>query len=1271
MNFLKSIKMFLHNSAVAPPDDFDVNFYRSFYDDLPSSLNDQQVRMHYMRFGIKEGRKKNASEFIKPLEHEYGTLPEHFDAATYQRLNPDIAQTIPNPWEATAHYLKYGVHEKRRFQDFDLELYKSLNGLDVSTQEAETLLHYNLNRASGRAAKSGADFMKMRELKGGGAWLERMNLAEFITLNWTWVPKGIDKIQAGDLVIAEGHRRLAPLSFDLQFDHKYYREAHPRLQHVNNAGLYRHWLFEGLEQNQAGTEGGRLKQIGLSLSEYPLAFDWQEYLKSQKLRRQDRWSAVEHFLHNNTLTTPPPLRKGMEASSFLVASARSFSSRRDGYAVQLLTSAAAERELDSGDMQVWADCLYRLEKWQSALRLYQAILEKREGHVWTLVNGARCHLQMKSPDEAEKVLKYFGSDFRGEAIYRQTVREVVDAVFKQEEAAAVKLYKKNVRDEADTVLLAAVEKCHLLWDALDPIGAPIAVHPDCKVVVLANTDLRQCTHYRVEQKAEILKQLGLKFEIFSADHVDEFLNALPGAAAAIFYRLPAFPKNVRVIETARRLGVPTYYEIDDLIFDNAYPDPIESYGGALNKDEYAGLQFGVPLFREAMRRCDYGISSTSDLAKEMEPIVKTGEVFVVVNGLDSRNKSLESAGRRRLRQDDDIILFYGSGTKAHNADFLDLVGPAVLDLFETNPKVRLVIVGFLVLDSRFDAFRNRVTQISFVPNIQSYWSILAEADINLAVLKPGPTTNGKSEIKWLEAAVLSVPSVVSDTQTYLNIIDDGGDGLIAATTEQWAVHLEALVASPALRAKIAKAAKQKALSAYSLRSNGERMKKALAPAFETRRVAGTVSNSAANPRRILIVNVFFPPQTIGGATRVVRDNLDYFLTHAPELQFAIASTDLSAPEPYRFQIDQYKNVPVFRFSTPHEMNMDWQPFNDKAGFLFGRILDIYRPHLVHFHATQRITASAVTECRRRKIPYIITAHDAWWIADYQFLIDDRGDLVDPNDVMGARPPSGVSLGDSLDRRRQLQKLLNGAQEVLGVSDSFSAIYKACGVNTTSIPNGINALNLEIKQTSSQSRVRLTHVGGQSAHKGYHLLEAALRQGDFSNLELTVVDHRRTGGETIMDLWGGTPIRFVGMTPQEAMGSFYAAQDVLLAPSIWPESFGLVAREALAAGLWVVASDRGAMGEDVKEDVNGYIVDVTSPQGLFEALSKINADPNRFKRSPPRSILRSSDDQGNDLLSLYKTLLSKKANQAKSATQAAANSQDSKASLKILQPLEKK
>lgn len=73
---------------------------------------------------------------------------------------------------------------------------------------------------------------------------------------------------------------------------------------------------------------------------------------------------------------------------------------------------------------------------------------------------------------------------------------------------------------------------------------------------------------------------------------------------------------------------------------------------------------------------------------------------------------------------------------------------------------------------------------------------------------------------------------------------------------------------------------------------------------------------------------------------------------------------------------------------------------------------------------------------------------------------------------------------------------------------------------------------------------------------------------------------------------------------------------------------------------MVASDRGAIGADILNGIDGFRIDVDSAEGLRSVLALIDADPDRFRTSPPHShrLARSASDQGDDLLALYETLL---------------------------------
>lgn len=64
----------------------------------------------------------------------------------------------------------------------------------------------------------------------------------------------------------------------------------------------------------------------------------------------------------------------------------------------------------------------------------------------------------------------------------------------------------------------------------------------------------------------------------------------------------------------------------------------------------------------------------------------------------------------------------------------------------------------------------------------------------------------------------------------------------------------------------------------------------------------------------------------------------------------------------------------------------------------------------------------------------------------------------------------------------------------------------------------------------------------------------------------------------------------------------------LAPSLLPESFGIVALEAAAAGKPVIASDVGGLADVVRDGETGFLVPPGDREGLREALGRLGSDP---------------------------------------------------------------
>ncbi len=76
-----------------------------------------------------------------------------------------------------------------------------------------------------------------------------------------------------------------------------------------------------------------------------------------------------------------------------------------------------------------------------------------------------------------------------------------------------------------------------------------------------------------------------------------------------------------------------------------------------------------------------------------------------------------------------------------------------------------------------------------------------------------------------------------------------------------------------------------------------------------------------------------------------------------------------------------------------------------------------------------------------------------------------------------------------------------------------------------------------------------------------------------------------------------------------------------------------------AGCYVIASDRGSVGDCVQEGWSGFIVDVGSPAGLIAAIARIDDDPARFLQPPPPPPpMRTAQEQAIEIAAIYDTIL---------------------------------
>ena len=102
------------------------------------------------------------------------------------------------------------------------------------------------------------------------------------------------------------------------------------------------------------------------------------------------------------------------------------------------------------------------------------------------------------------------------------------------------------------------------------------------------------------------------------------------------------------------------------------------------------------------------------------------------------------------------------------------------------------------------------------------------------------------------------------------------------------------------------------------------------------------------------------------------------------------------------------------------------------------------------------------------------------------------------------------------------------------------------------------------------------------------------------------------------------VSFAGHVPDEALSYYYATSDVVVVPSLRPESPPSVVLEALASGRPVIASATGGMAEIVENGRMGILVPARDVGPLSSALETVLGNPNlaaSFGREGRRAVLK--------------------------------------------------
>lgn len=328
------------------------------------------------------------------------------------------------------------------------------------------------------------------------------------------------------------------------------------------------------------------------------------------------------------------------------------------------------------------------------------------------------------------------------------------------------------------------------------------------VLFVNGCTLEHPRRYRVGHQLEQLEANGVSTdEIMYTEVKPEMIKFY---RAVVIFRCPITPEVKALIEKANYYNKKVFYDVDDLVIDKKYTDKIE-YVQKMSVEEKAQYDDGVERMGETLKLCDYCITTTPALAKELEKYGK--EVYINRNVASEEMVKLSLEATQKVSKNpEEIVIGYLSGSITHNPD-LELVKPALIKIMDEFSQVKLCIMGHLDLPEELKRFEERVIRKPFM-DWRGLPEVIAGLDINLAPIEETLFNAAKSENKWTEAALCKVVTTASDFGAFQEVIEDGRTGVLCKNGEEWYEKLKKLIIDEELRQEIGERAYRKVMKSY-------------------------------------------------------------------------------------------------------------------------------------------------------------------------------------------------------------------------------------------------------------------------------------------------------------------------------------------------------------------------------------------------------------------------------------------------------------------------
>lgn len=389
--------------------------------------------------------------------------------------------------------------------------------------------------------------------------------------------------------------------------------------------------------------------------------------------------------------------------------------------------------------------------------------------------------------------------------------------------------------------------------------------------------------------------------------------------------------------------------------------------------------------------------------------------------------------------------------------------------------------------------------------------------------------------------------------------------------------------------------------------------------------------------KILYINSLYSPLIEGGAEISLKLIVEGLKSRGHEVVVLSLSPDLGIKEDIVDEVKVYRAGLInsywpFAKDKPGQLSrLGWHVkdrVNSEMGEVAKHILEKEKPDIVSCHNLAGWSVSVWDAIHASGIPIVQVLHDLYLLCPNSNMF--KGNIPCTNQCTSCK----VLRLTHPHKSKKVKAVVGISQNILSrftAAGYFKKAEKYVIYNTRAIQEPAPKL-----PRSKDQKLIIGYIGTLSPIKGIEWLIDQFKTLGFSANLIIAGKGEKNYESKLKKAAKGHAIEFLGHQNSQ---EFFTKIDVLVVSSLWQEPLGMVAIEALANHIPVIANKAGGLQETVQDRVNGLFCYAHRPESLGEALTKIYLEPETYNTMSATARKSVEDILSTDrMISEYETVL---------------------------------